>query len=276
MILLDPRQGSGELLPLFSPYGVQVVEEKLEVPGVSLGDMAFYGHGEDGRVSVGIERKRLSDMVGSMRTKRVNWQLDGLCQNYDYVWIVLEGIWGVGSEGEIVVPRRGGMRPFVHTGRTVLYRELMGFLTTMKLKCGTETGNHVRVEKTGTPQETVAFVVGLYRWFEKPWRQHRSHEAVYGGREAGQGGGRGKGGRARFHRREVPFVEHVAGRIPGIGTGAKEIGEAFGSVKEMVEAGVEDWREIEFSQFGKTGKVRKVRMGKARAEKIVGLLRGEG
>ena len=96
MILLDDRTGSGELLPLFRPYDAPV-----ELARLDFGDACWLGNGATGPELVGVERKTIHDLVSSMRSKRLSgYQLPGLLRTYDWVYLLVEGVWRCGGRGE--------------------------------------------------------------------------------------------------------------------------------------------------------------------------------
>jgi ERCC4-type nuclease len=278
MINIDPRRGSGELAPYFKPYDVPVQLTQLELSNgdgtsESLGDMAFFGNGVDADgeptgVAVGIERKRVGDLVQSMRSNRLSGhQLNGLCRHYAFVFILVEGLWRCGKGGVIEVPYRGTWKAMSNGGKYVLYREVDNYLTTLKLKAATEAGNNLIVDYTGSATETAAHVVNLYKWFnDKSWDQHRSHETIYAPFEPK------RSGHKPTSRRSVGVTERMAAQIPGVGRGAKEIADYYGSPLSMTCGSADNWMAIETEQVLKDGTKRKVKMGLKRALRMVELM----
>lgn len=249
IILLDPREGSKELLPYFKPYDVEVVEQLMDA-----GDLAFWGNGHDGPVLIGIEHKTIHDLIASMRSNRLSGsQLTGLLETYAFIILIVQGIWRCGDTGEIEVhagtqkwiPLRLGSRP-------VLYREVEHYLATLEHRCG------VVVHCVADYRQSVAFIVSRYKWWtDKEWSKHDSHEAIYAPYQDQIVSRRGS-----FTRRTVGPVELVAAQFPGINKKAYEFGKAFRSVHEMVSADV-----LRLSAV--TG------VGKKGADKIHRWLRGE-
>src|SRR5262245_5878451 len=104
MIRVDSRSGSGELSPYFEPYGLVVEKTHLDY-----GDFDFEGSGPKGKCGVVFERKRIEDLVDSMQTGRLSGhQLPGICENYDYGYLIIEGIWRPGREGFLEIGNRNG------------------------------------------------------------------------------------------------------------------------------------------------------------------------
>lgn len=227
MISLDNRVGSKELESLFKPYGIKVLLTRLE-----FGDMSFIGNGPSGSCAVVVERKRITDLVQSITSHRLSGhQLPGMAEQYDYAYLVVEGLWRPGDNGELEI--KNGQWSSKHSSG-LNSRGINNYLSTLELMCG------VIVRRTITPKETVAMVVDLYRyWTDKKWCEHKSHQAVYAPAEGGQGR------RVSFMRREVSLVEKVALQLPGVGDKTAElIAKRFKSVDRMINATISDWTSI--------------------------------
>src|SRR5262245_60611921 len=231
MIWLDPRVGSGELLPYFKPYDVDVEVQQLEY-----GDACFWGEGVEGPTLIGVERKVSNDLVASMRSNRFSGhQLPGLLETYTWTYLVVEGIWQAGKTGEIEVIANGGKWVSLHTGsRTVLYREVDHYLSTLEHKCG------LNIVRTSNRGQTVAWLVSRYKWWQKEWRKHDSDEAIYAPYEE-----RANGRRASFVPRRAGPVEVVASQFPGVDRKAYSLGKRFKSVRELVNANVKEFEEVD-------------------------------
>lgn len=248
MLWIDPRIGSGELLPHFRPYDVQV-----ELAQLPFGDLMFWGNGYDGPVLVGVELKNIHDLVASMRSNRLSGhQLPGLFNTYAFVILVVQGIWQCGKTGEVEVHAGNGWVPMRSGTRAVLYREVDHYLATLEHKRG------VVVKYTANAGQTVAWVVSRYKWWnDKEWAKHDSDEAIYSAYDAQSVSRRGS-----FTPRVAGAVEQVAAQMPGVNKKAYEFGKTFKSVHAMVNAKVEELGEVRG-------------MGKKGAERIWKWLRGE-
>ena len=98
MIVLDRREPD-ELETYVRALGIECVKGETEL---EFGDAMFSGNGPDGMCLIGFERKRLSDLLTSMRDRRLSGrQMRGCWERYDFVWIVSEGIYREGTGGEI-------------------------------------------------------------------------------------------------------------------------------------------------------------------------------
>lgn len=210
--------------------GIGVVVERLEY-----GDCMFEGSGENGSCVVGVERKRLQDLVNSMVERRLSGsQLRGMYKTYDYIFLVAEGIWRRGKGGEIEELRGREWRPFfsASTKRAVMYRQLAAYLTTLELRGG------VRVRRTERASDTAALYVDLWHWFnDKDWAEHRSHDQIY--TAISLPGARGKGGMQRVVQREPGVLWKMAAQLPGLDRKAEGVADHFQSVRNMALAGLD-------------------------------------
>ncbi len=253
-IALDYRTGSKELAPLFLGYGIQADLKKLE-----FGDLAFEGNGPKGRCAIVLERKRIEDLIQSMTSKRLTGhQLPGMAEMYDYCYLLVEGIWRPGPNGEMQIGHGGLEGDHNFGGRwlpcrsSLPYRAVDNYLATLELHAG------VIYRRTMSPQETVATVVDLYRWWnEKQWEDHSSHLGVYAPGEVQQGGRR-----LNLAHREASWLEKMAMQLPGLDTKAQVVAEHFRSPRVMANANLDDWVAIKG-------------IGKPTAKRLVGIMNAE-
>jgi len=243
VIRLDYRTGSWELARLFEPFGIRPQRSKLDY-----GDADFVGHGPNGECAVVVERKTIHDLVASMQSKRLSGhQLPGMAEQYDYCYLIVEGIWRPGEDGELEINNGTWSR---NHGRGIHYRAVDAYLTTLGLLAG------VVYRRTASPRESVWQIVDLYRWWtDKEWAKHKAHDTVYAPADGQQGR------RMSLVPRRVSLVEKVALQLPGLDQRAREVAKKFGSVREMVLATEKDW-------------LIKGAVGKVGAKKIVEALNG--
>lgn len=236
MIRIDYRTGSGELEKLFLPYGI-----KVEKTTLSSGDFDWVGKGPGGaQVSVVVERKRLdSDLIQSMQSRRLSGkQLPGMCDEYDYGYLVVEGIWRVGADGQIEVPVGDNNRSWRSLG--VHSRAVHNYLMGLSFRAGLQPW------KTNSARETVSFVVDQYRmWTEKAWDEHKCHEAVYAPADASNGR------RLSLRTRKITVMEKLCMQLPGVDAKARDVATHFGSADRMTAATVDEWQEVK--GIGKVG-----------------------
>lgn len=236
MILIDDRIGSKEMLDLFKPYGLRVDSTRLE-----FGDACWAGNGPEGDCMIGLERKRITDLVSSMRDGRLSGhQLPGLFSTYQYVYLAVEGIYKPGDNGELIYWKGAGFRPVMCGRNTVMYREVDAYLSTLETKAG------VVVRRTGRIEETVAQIVSLYHWWQKPWEKHQSHQQIYA--PVPQGKRMGFVSREELIRRKygekAVVAWKMAAQLPGLDTKAESVAKHFRCPFAMIAATPEEWMQI--------------------------------
>src|SRR5690242_6270596 len=99
-LLLDPRAGSGDLLPELQKH------TNGDVTHVTLnsGDVAWEGNYKTGTVFCGLEIKTIPDMMVSLRSGRYLDQLHRMQEDYGIVYLLLEGSYRPSNEGFLEVP----------------------------------------------------------------------------------------------------------------------------------------------------------------------------
>jgi len=273
LILIDPRRGSGELENRFRRMGLKQ-DVEVEVRDLDAGDFAFWGNGPEDIVLVGFERKIISDFFQSMRSHRLSgFQIPEMVKMYDLSFLIVEGEYRIGKGGALTVPRfnkrmkRTEYRALKAGGESaVVYGEMAGHRASISMF------TPLRVERTYGEIETVALVMSWYKWFQKDWGQHRSHEAIYAPYTAPDAMGRSH--RGSFIPRKVSVLEKMIAQLPGIGARAQDIANYFGTdvpvdvaFEKALAAGVEEWTEIPVVIRGKDGR-KKGRLGPKRAENV--------
>lgn len=240
MITIDSRVGSREMLQYFP-------KNTAELGRLEFADAAFLGQLGEETVSVGVERKALSDLLSSMQTGRLaGVQLRGLLACYDVVYMIVEGIYRPGQNGELTVPRGKTWVPMQLGRRRYGMRELDSFCNTLAIEAG------LQIRQTSTIRQTSMLVYNLYTWWQK--NSHHSHLGMHKNRFAESGVDGILLGRPSLLRR-------FAAELPGIGwKKSKEIAEHFGSIRVMVAADVKEWKKVPG-------------IGKVLAERIVNELR---
>jgi ERCC4-type nuclease len=228
VIIIDKRRGSGELAPLFKGYGIDILEDMLD-----FADFCFTGNGPNGTVSIGMERKRIGDLISSMRDKRFSgYQLPGLVKNYEYVYLIIEGISRPSSNGNMEVYRKGKWYPLLVGSKMISYREIDHHMATLGHVCG------LTIISTSTPEHTAAMVVSRYKWWnDKQWNKHDSYMQIYTPLPESTG-------RARLLRHHVGLVEKVAAQFIGVDKKAFEFGKKFKSIKDLMNASVGDLEKV--------------------------------
>lgn len=247
MLLVDDRVGSKDLLKPLRDAGLPAEIARLE-----FGDVTFQGKGPGGSsLDIAVELKTLSDLVGSLRSGRLaGHQLPGLSQQYDYTWLVVEGMWRHDEAGQVIT-YRGKYRGWVPVPGRMSAGELEKQVLTLE-NCG---GLHVRY--TNSRRDTVRFLSNLYRWWtDVAVDQHTSHLAVH----------------------TAPTIVPVSDfrqavmRWPNIGLKtSKAVEREFGrSIRKACLASIERWAGIETI----TDKGQARRLGQKAATEIVRFLEG--
>lgn len=222
-ILIDPRIGSGDLLPTLKALGCPVDSTPLQ-----FADCAFVGKGPNGPVSVGMELKRLEDILACITSGRFSGhQLPGLVQHFDEIYLVIEGIYRPNPKDGVLETRHGKeWRPVNLGNRAWMYRDLEAYLTTVEVRGG------VRLRRTSDRQETARVVAQIYRWWDTDFEDHTSHLAINRSRDV-----------ALFTKPSLRYL--VAASLPGLGhMRAGCAAGHFKTVQEMVLADEKEWASI--------------------------------
>ncbi len=239
MLLLDNRAGSKELYLPLQQAGLNVSLTQL-----SFGDCAFVGQGPDHRsLDIGIEYKQLGELVTSIRDGRfAGHQLPGMRKMFDHSWLVVEGEWRAGPQGQMLQKARHG---FVERPGGMPVSEYQKHLFTFEL-CA-----NVHIQSTSNQAQTVHFIEQCYRWWtDKPFHKHTSHLAVHDPRPLFE--------TSRF-RQAVQKWPHVGPEW------SRAVEKKFGpSVRRAGAGTVEEWAQLEIVSKGKSK-----RLGVKKAKEIV-------
>lgn len=261
---IDYRRGSGELEKNFQRYGVTVKKTTLD-----FGDFEWAGNGATGKNVVGVERKKIEEIITSITDDRLaGRQIKGMVDTFDERYLVVEGIWRLGPDDEVQTYRgRDKLGKPMWQSQGMHGGALINFMMSMAFRAGTVPW------RTTSMEETVSFVVFQYRSWQKNWAEHKAHDAVYAPASAV---GNGWAANHSLRQRIVSQCETVAHQLPGLGDKAAWAARHFKRVRAMLgltdveweerRAGlVERWAAMPWKT--KQGAARK--LGKAGAEKIV-------
>lgn len=170
MILVDPRIGSKDLLPILKRLGVP-----CEMTTLEFGDACFEGRGPEGTICVGIERKNLHDMLNSIEDNRYSGhQRIGMKQMYQVSVLMIEGHWkphdpqGVLMEGFSGGSAWGYCRP---RGQRQMYSKLYRYLMSVSL-------SGVMVSYSRDAFHTAYNIAEWFHYFQKSWGQHTSLKEI--------------------------------------------------------------------------------------------------
>jgi len=217
VIEIDSRVGSKEFDVYFKKLGVPHTLTTLKY-----GDFAFTGNGPKGTlVRVAIERKTWPDFIGSTISSRFNGdQLIGLTEDYDSVYLYLEGRSRCNPDTGLF-EYMGNKAPLWTTGysKPISWHAIKAKLTTFEY-CG------VKLDYPENPEATALHVASLYQWHAREWESHNSHRQIKD---------------ISFDLSRASKVAKVA-RALGLGhQGARRAELAWETVKDMVNAPVDDW-----------------------------------
>ena len=243
LIWVDSRVGSKELLPALRRAGVRAELAKLDS-----GDFVFEGRGPEGPVSVAIERKTIPDLVDSLQSGRLQGnderaQLHRLRAAYDFVWLLVEGLWETDKHGQLVRRSLHGTKPL--KGCHMTGDGLTKALVSLEVKGG------LRVRQTASQAQSVAFLVALLRWWtEKAWDGHSTLLTPYAGHTAGH----------------LSIFREMVMKLPTVGVSAsKAIELKFNSsLARLLQSTVSDWASLELVTAQGPR-----RLGEAKAQKII-------
>jgi ERCC4-type nuclease len=170
VVLVDNRMGSGEVAPILRGLHVPVRVERMDSA-----DFAFEGHGPRGKCMVGIERKKVRELIQSIESGRFEGeQLPKMVTTYDHCWLVVEGIWRPNPQSGILEEGgHGGWHDTMFGRKGFAFCQLDNFLTSMQARV------HLMVKYTTTVTDTAWVVKDMWQWYRKAWDQHRSGLVIY-------------------------------------------------------------------------------------------------
>lgn len=241
-ILVDERVGSKDLLDPLRDRHLPAELMKLDA-----GDVAFEGDGPTGPLMVGIERKRIKDMLDSMRSGRLaGHQLVGLLRDYQVNYLIIEGGYRPNpNSGVLEVFQNGNWQTLRLGTQGFPYSELEGYLL------GVENRANVKVRWTYNRAQTVNLIQTMWNWWGVKWCDHRSLDCIYTPPPPTLG----------FIK--PSFERKVAVQLEGVGWERSEaVVERFPTVMEMAAATEKEWREV-------------AGIGKTLAKRIVAAFRGQ-
>lgn len=218
-LLVDDRIGSREFAKPLKRLGCPAKVQRLP-----FADFAFDIHGPHGWMSVGVERKTVTEMLGAVGDSRfVGKQLPGLVKSYDLVILIVEGIANPDRHTGLLMSGKyaAGFGPGRH-----VYESYKKFQLTLALKAG------VIIEPTSGFHHTMHLIHALYQWGTKPWDQHKAAYKV----ESLQAD--------RLILDERTMRRQTFAQWPGIGWKySAMVSEYFPSVKAASNATAGQWRK---------------------------------
>lgn len=240
MIIVDSAVGSWELQSLVVAQGIAC--EKSHLP---YADACFEGHGPEGLVGVGVERKRISDIIACIDDGRfTGHQRLGMAQMYKFLFLIIEGYWRPDTTNGILMeghPKRDGTlvwSPYRPGGRVVMYRKLRRYLFSMSL-------GGVIVCYSRDIHQTAYDICELYHWFQKRWLDHKSLLAMHRGYFWQQDGRTDQLMAIPTMSRKPSLVRRWAAELKGVGVSLSEDAErVFKTPMALATADELDWLRI--------------------------------
>ena len=295
-ILLDPRAGSSLLKPYLQAMGAHV-DDSQQIPA----DFAFVGNGPDGLIPIGGEYKLVStgDIFTSMSDGRLTGtQLARMLPIYPRRYLLIEGPTRVAEDGTLEVSPKPGLWQRAQgrgDGGWQAHEYWSRLSSVAEFFSEPNVPGRTEVKETHNRRESAAWIISMWRYWNKPYAEHSSYRAwdrSAEGRQVSSGGFT----LAQFApTSELPIVQRMAACIDGIGEGhSGYVAKEFRAPAEMVlgkalyellredpaaqMAFVQDWRAVECLQRlkkpGANGQYRRIHFSKERVAKIRGQLWG--
>jgi hypothetical protein len=255
MLFVDDRAGSSDLVPGLQRLGLPVTVKRL-----TSGDIMFTGRGERGApVVIGIEHKRLSDLIQSLNDGRlVGTQIPAMLAMFDRSHLIIEGDWQRETDGSVSVWKSTAKRGRLKGSPNAL--ELRKRIRTIEIRTG------VRVEWALNRRWALDFIATEYRWWtDADLDEHRSHLAIHAPDVDTQ-----------LKMPMSDFRASIQRLLPGVGFAASKViedmvscigddGKPSGSMRRLCLLTLSDWATLELPD--RHGKVK--RLGEKRATAIM-------
>lgn len=257
------------------------------------GDVAFIGNGSSSDISIGVEIKEITELLSSLISGRLqDTQMRGMINDYDsgHRWILsygryrpspVDGMIQTYKEGHST--RRAGWYTFKiktkdKSGKLIEKTVPYGFLEAFKCCSAKEHGfDFVRVEDI---IEAAQWIGVLYRTWTRPYHTHKSMQVFDKSQDVRSKlrkeltEERVKAGQCQFHVQgrinhnnndsDKRLMDRAAvfSQFPGLGYDRSvAAAKHFTTIKDGVNATVDEWAEVEVVTKGKKGE-RVIRLGR--------------
>lgn len=242
MLFVDYRDGSKELKEPLRRLGLPVTPAS-DHDDLPAGDLAFLGRGEKGEgVWIGVEHKRLSDLMQSLRSNRMNEQALKMQKEFRFRYLMIEGDLHVDDQGRFLRrSKRGRFTPMPGLNAAELFKRVFVLHIAFGLVPIWTANQRISLKQ-------IQF---LYRvWTDTDMDKHKSHLAIYEPPSIVE---------------PTPFVRTVK-TYPECGLKfAKAAQSQFRTIRRATNATAEEWAAIEATDD--KGKTR--RFGALNAAKII-------
>lgn len=162
MILVDTRDGSNELIPLLAGCSPCLLPA---------GDICIPGNGPDGDVLIGVEVKKIDDLLQSITNGRLSaTQLPAMVDNFSCLgrWLLTVGEYRNGRAGRLEVKgSRGGFYPYRVGSREVPWGYVEGFLIELQTM-------GFGLKQVASNEHAAEWLERLDRFWSKPWLEHKA------------------------------------------------------------------------------------------------------
>lgn len=258
-IYIDDRAGSGEVA------SQPIIASMCELTRLQYGDAMFFGNGPDGQMTIGVEVKSITDMVGSLQTGRLQaTQIPGMLRIYGETWLLVYGRYRADPHDikspALQLPRGTDWADWKLGKQTIRYKYLAAFEHTL-VQCG------VHVAHVASKDDVGPWLRFAHDWWAKPWDKHGSmyvfdtsqdvgaidREALEESKKSRKKSRTGKNSKPRRIATVMPYLdEKVRQRaqflsaIPVVGyKRAVAAAKVFKTPREMMTATIKDWAEID-------------------------------
>ncbi len=138
-------------------------------------DICFNGNGPNGRMPIGIEVKKDSDLISSLSTKRLQGtQLPKMLNDYQLRYLLWYGRIREGKNGNIEI----WIEKISETGKPYGYwfdsRSHYSYSALQKFLCSPSFTNYFIEKHVETKEDAAKWIVQLYEEWNKPWNSHKS------------------------------------------------------------------------------------------------------
>jgi ERCC4-type nuclease len=235
-MILVAHEEPQELRSLIARQGIPVEQDRL-----TYADACFEGFGPQGQIAIGVERKKLPDLLQCIKDGRyTGHQLVGMKKAYRFVFLVVEGEWKPHENGILMqlYPTKDGYQWGELRPRT-MYHTLRRFLFSVSL-------GGIIVLYTRDIAHTAFDITELYHWFQKPWRAHTSLQQLHMGSFWQQDGRTDQLMTVPSLSRKPSLVRRWAAELEGIGVKKSEEAERlFKSPKALANSDELDWMQVD-------------------------------
>jgi len=231
VVSVDRRTGSIDVEPILR----ERLHMHTRIEELASADFCFEGNTNQGLGMIGVERKRVKDLLGSMRSGRlVGEQLPKMFEHYDFSYLIVEGVTRAnpvsGTLEECVSNGKSNVwwRPVLLGNSRFQWQDLNHFLSTLE-------HSRLIIRQSDDPYQTACHIKSLYSWYRnKEWSGHKSLKQLYTCPMP----------TITLEDKEA-IVRRVAKEFAGIGVEKSlSVATRFRTVWDMARAGTAEWMSI--------------------------------